>query len=293
MRIGIDLGGTKTEGVLLASDGREVIRVRYPTPQSSGYESINVTITNLVVELETIAKEPCTVGIGTPGTISPHDNLLKNSSTPCLTNQSFQADIEDRLKRSVRIENDANCFAKSEAMDGAGRNFETIFGVILGTGVGGGIIVRKRLLQGRLHIAGEWGHNILEKEGPLCYCGREGCVETFLSGPGLVQAYEKLGGAPGATAETIINDSEKGSHLAKTCVSGYLQHFGKALATVINIFDPHVIVLGGGLSNFHRLYTDGYKEIQKHVFWDKFDTPILKNKNGDSAGVRGAAQLWP
>ena len=293
MRIGIDLGGTKTEGVLLADDGSEMMRIRYPTPQSSGYEAILTTITNLVIELETVAKEPCTVGIGTPGAISRSDNLLKNSNTPCLTDQPFQTDIEDRLKRLIRIENDANCFAQSEAIDGAGQSFETIFGVILGTGVGGGIVVREKLLQGRLHIAGEWGHNVLEKEGPLCYCGQKGCVETFLSGPGLVAEFERLGGSPGVTAETIINESEQDNHLAKKCVENYLKHFGKALAMVINILDPHAIVLGGGLSNFHRLYTDGYKEVQKHVFWHRFDTPILKHKNGDSAGVRGAAQLWP
>ena len=293
MRIGIDLGGTKTEGVILSADGNEILRKRYLTPRAESYQAILDTITTLVEEFEKFVGEKCSVGIGTPGTLAPNDGVLKNSNTTCLIGQPFLADIEKHLKRPVRIENDANCFALSEAVDGAGRGFDTVFGVILGTGVGGGLVVKQKLLQGRLHISGEWGHNVLEKNGPACYCGRQGCVETFLSGPGLAADYKRNGGAGNATAEEISDSARYQDPIAEQCIERYLERFGRALATVINIFDPHAIVLGGGLSNLEQLYSDGAKKVAPHVFWESFDTPILKNQNGDSAGVRGAAQLWP
>jgi fructokinase len=293
MRIGIDLGGTKTEGVILSADGNEILRKRCLTPRPGSYQAILDTITTLVEELEKFVGEKCSVGIGTPGALAPNDGVLKNCNTTCLIDQPFLTDIEKHLKRPVRIENDANCFALSEAVDGAGRGFDTVFGVILGTGVGGGLVVEQKLLPGRLHISGEWGHNVLEKNGPLCYCGRQGCVETFLSGSGLAADYKLNGGADDATAEEISDSAKNQDPIAEQCIERYLERFGRALATVINIFDPHAIVLGGGLSNLERLYSDGAKRVAPHVFWGSFDTPILKNKNGDSAGVRGAAQLWP
>ena len=293
MRIGIDLGGTKTEGVILASDGSELLRKRYPTPQADGYQTILDTIARLVVELEQSVGEKCSVGIGTPGAMALNDGTLRNCNTTCLIGQPFLADIEKHLQRPVRIENDANCFALSEAIDGAGRNFETVFGAILGTGVGGGLVANGQLLPGRHHIAGEWGHNQLEDNGPPCYCGLYGCVETFLSGPGLAVDYQGHGGTPNASAEEIVAAAENHDRIAEQCMQRYLERFGRALATVINVFDPHVIILGGGLSNIGRLYSEGPKQVAAHVFGDPFDTPILKNQNGDSAGVRGAAQLWP
>jgi fructokinase len=293
MRIGIDLGGTKTEGTVLDPAGYELHRRRYPTPQAEGYSAVLSTIVSLVQELEQSVNENCTVGIGAPGAISPADGSLRNSNTTCLIGKPIVADLVRELGRPVRMENDANCFALSEAIDGAGRGYETVFGVIMGTGVGGGIAHQGKLIQGRLHISGEWGHNLLETDGPSCYCGRRGCVETFLSGPGLAADYVRRGGSSDATAEDTIHLAASGDEIAEQSVRAFLKRFGRALATVINILDPHAIVLGGGLSNVERLYSEGCEQVARHVFWDAFDTPILKNENGDSAGVRGAAQLWP
>ena len=293
MRIGIDLGGTKTEGAVLNPAGYELLRRRYPTPQVKGYSAVLSTIVSLVHELEQSVNENCTVGLGTPGVISPADGSLRNSNTACLIGKPIVTDLARELGRPVRIENDANCFALSEAIDGAGIGYETVFGVIMGTGVGGGIVHQEKLIPGRLHISGEWGHNLLETDGPLCYCGRRGCVETFLSGPGLAADYVRRGGSSDATAEDTIHLAAGGDEIAELSVRAFLKRFGRALATVINILDPHAIVLGGGLSNVERLYSEGCEQVARHVFWNAFDTPILKNKNGDSAGVRGAAQLWP
>ena len=293
MRIGVDLGGTKTEGVVLNPAGGELLRRRYPTPQAEGYSAVLSTVVSLVRELEQSVHENCTVGIGTPGVISRADGSLRNSNTVCLIGKPIVADLARELERPVRMENDANCFALSEAIDGAGRGYETVFGVIMGTGVGGGIINQGKLIRGRLNISGEWGHNLLETDGPRCYCGRRGCVETFLSGPGLAADYVRRGGSSDATAEDTIHLAAGGDEIAELSVQAFLQRFGRALATVINILDPHAIILGGGLSNVQRLYSEGREQVARHVFWDPFDTPILKNKNGDSAGVRGAAQLWP
>jgi len=293
MRIGIDLGGTKTEGVILDPAGCELLRKRYSTPQAQGYSAVLSTIVSLVNELEQSVDENCTVGIGMPGVISPADSSLRNSNTVCLTGKPIVSDLARELGRPVRMENDANCFALSEAIDGAGRSYETVFGVIMGTGIGGGIIHQGKLIPGHLHIAGEWGHNQLETDGPRCYCGRRGCVETFLSGPGLAADYVRRGGSSDATAKDAIHLAAGGDEIAEQTVQAFLKRFGRALAVVINILDPHAIILGGGLSNIERLYFEGREYVTQHVFWDGFDTPILKNKNGDSAGVRGAAQLWP
>lgn len=292
MRVGIDLGGTKTEGIVLDDQGRILLRDRRPTPQSEGYEAILDTIGSLVLDLERRAGEPCRLGIGTPGSISARTGLLKNSNTVCLNGRPIDADLAARLARPVRIANDANCFALSEALDGAGRGFSVVFGVILGTGVGGGIVFERRLHQGAQHIAGEWGHNVLDPEGPPCYCGKRGCVEVMISGPRLAEQYRSGGGEPGLEAPDIVARAEQGEPSATRVIDSFLSRFGQALATVINILDPDVVVLGGGLSHLGRLYTEGPEHVGRYVFNDDFRTPILPNLHGASSGVRGAAALW-
>ena len=293
MRIGIDLGGTKTEGVVLDSGDAEIVRRRYPTPIDGGYSAILDTMVSLVDELEEHAGAPCRVGIGTPGALSRKTGRIKNSNTTCLIDQPLQADLSTLLKREIRMENDANCFALSEALDGAGQGQAIVFGMILGTGVGGGIVVNQQLLTGLQSITGEWGHNPLCPDGPRCYCGRRGCIETFLSGPALVADYARRGGAPTTTAQTIAALAEDNDPLAQGVLSVFFNYFGQALATIINILDPHVVVIGGGLSCIDALYSRGREAAAPYVFNDEFATPIVSNINGDSAGVRGAAQLWP
>lgn len=293
MRIGIDLGGTKTEGVVLDSGDAEIVRRRYPTPIDGGYSAILDTMVSLVDELEEHAGAPCRVGIGTPGALSRKTGRIKNSNTTCLIDQPLQADLSALLKREIRMENDANCFALSEALDGAGQGQAIVFGMILGTGVGGGIVVNQQLLTGLQSITGEWGHNPLCPDGPRCYCGRRGCIETFLSGPALVADYARRGGEPTTTAQTIAALAEDNDPLAQGVLSVFFNYFGQALATIINILDPHVVVIGGGLSGIDALYSRGREAAAPYVFNDEFATPIVSNINGDSAGVRGAAQLWP
>lgn len=293
MRIGIDLGGTKTEGVLLAADDTVVARERRPTPQAQGYDAIVAGIRDLVTVLEARAGHTCTVGIGTPGSLSTR-GLLKNSNTTCLNGRPFKANLERTLARTIRIENDANCFALSEARTGAARGARTVFGIIMGTGVGGGIVVDGAVLRGRHDIAGEWGHNVLDASGSACYCGRRGCVETWLSGPAVVRDYRAhRGAATVTTVEDIVARAANGETTAVAALDRLCEHFGQALATVVNILDPDAVVLGGGLANIARLYTDGRSALARHVFNDEFTTPIVANAHGDSSGVLGAAQLWP
>ncbi len=291
MRIGIDLGGTKTEGIVMDRAGAIVIRERRATPAAQGYDAILANVAALVRDLEARAGVPCRVGIGTPGAISTRTGLLKNSNTTCLNGKPIQPDLERLLARAIRIENDANCFALSEARDGAGRGHEVVFGVIIGTGVGGGIVVRDRLVSGRQHIAGEWGHNVLEADGPPCYCGKRGCVETFLSGPGLARDFAAHGGAALAATD-IIALAAGDDALARAALDRYLDRFGRALSVVVNILDPDVVVLGGGMSNVDALYTAGRARLAGYVFNDELRTEIARNQHGDSSGVRGAAQLW-
>jgi fructokinase len=293
LRIGIDLGGTKTEGVVMDVNGKILERERRATPQAGGYEAILTTIRDLALDLERRAGANCTIGIGTPGSISAKTGFLKNSNTFCLNGQSVKQDIEKLLSREIRIANDANCFALSEAMDGAAQGESVVLGAILGTGVGGGIVVNGRLLEGAQHIAGEWGHNVLEPDGPPCYCGKRGCVETFLSGPGLARDFTAQGGDATLDARAIATAAERGDVLAETAMRRYLDRFGRALSVVINILDPGAIVLGGGMSNIARLYTEGRKHVARHTFNDELRTRILPNRHGDSSGVRGAALLWP
>jgi fructokinase len=292
-RIGIDLGGTKTEGIVMDAGGNILLRERRPTPQADGYHAILANTRDLVLELERRVSNTCRVGLGTPGAISTKTGLLKNSNTVCLNGQPIKQDLEKLLAREIRVANDANCFALSEAQDGAAQGEAVVFGVILGTGVGGGIVVNGRLLEGAQHIAGEWGHNVLEADGPPCYCGKRGCVETFLSGTGLARDFVLHGGDAALDARAIATAAEHGETLAAAAMRRYLDRFGRALSVVINILDPDAVVLGGGMSNIARLYTEGRERVARHTFNDELRTRILPNRHGDSSGVRGAAQLWP
>jgi fructokinase len=293
LRIGVDLGGSKTEGVVMDVDGQILVRERRATPQAEGYAAILANLCDLVRDLERRAGSHCRVGLGTPGAISTKTGFLKNSNTVCLNGRPVKQDLEQLLAREIRIANDANCFALSEALDGAAQGAPVVFGVILGTGVGGGIVVKGQLLEGAQHIAGEWGHNVLEPDGPPCYCGKRGCVETFLSGPGLARDFTLQGGNTALDARAIAAAAEQSDTLAEAAMQRYLDRFGRALSVVINILDPDAIVLGGGMSNIARLYTEGREHVARHTFNDELRTRILPNRHGDSSGVRGAAQLWP
>lgn len=292
MRIGIDLGGTKTEGIVMDETDLIVSRERRPTPSEAGYDALVDTVCSLVHDLESLTAMRCRVGIGTPGAVSSRTGFIKNSNTLSLNGRPLKQDLERRLRRTIRIANDANCFALSEATDGAARDYGVVFGVIMGTGVGGGLVIDKMLHTGTQSIAGEWGHNVLEPDGPPCYCGKRGCVETFISGPGLARDYCAFSGR-NLPAEQIVDLAASGDPMAEGAMQRFLDRFGRALASVINVLDPDSIVLGGGLSNVDRLYSDGRRCVAQYVFNDELTTPILRNAYGDSSGVRGAAQLWP
>jgi fructokinase len=290
MRVGIDLGGTKIEGAVLADDGTFVARKRISTDRERGYDHILDRVAALVAELRLLAPGCAAIGIGTPGATN-RDGLLKNSNTTCLNGRPVRADLERRIGLPVRIENDANCFALAEALHGAGRGHDVVFGVILGTGVGGGMVWRGEVWPGPQHIAGEWGHHAIDPAGPDCYCGQRGCVETYLSGPALEAAYRAAGGTDGAGADVIAGRARAGEPTAARVVDRYLAAYGRALANLIAILDPSVIVLGGGLSNLDALYDRGRDEIARRLFNDELTTPIVKHTLGDSAGVVGAALL--
>ena len=292
MRIGIDLGGTKIEGVVLDHNGTELLRKRIDTKQSEGYQAILQRITEFVLLLENEVGKSCLVGIGTPGAISAVTGKMKNSNTICLNGQPLLEDLQALLNRPLRIANDANCFTLSEALNGAGAGYDVVFGVIMGTGVGGGIVFKGQLHSGPQRISGEWGHNILESNGPNCYCGQKGCVETLLSGPGLAADFYRNGGNAEFTTNEIVALAAQSDVLAEAVLQRFFDRFGRAMATVVNILDPDVIVLGGGLSNIDRLYTEGRTKVVQYVFNDQFITPMLRNIHGDSSGILGAAQLW-
>jgi fructokinase len=294
--MGVDLGGTKIEGVVLDVDGQEHCRERVATPQGD-YGATLQALVELVLRLESEAGQACSVGIGMPGSISRASGLVKNSNSVCLNGQPLHRELEQRLDRPLRFANDADCFALSEAVDGAGRDAAVVFGVIIGTGTGGGIVVNRQLLDGPNGISGEWGHNPLpwpeaeELPGPACYCGRKGCIETWLSGPGLARDHEQVTGAC-RDARTIIQSAELGDTHACETMKRYTNRMARALASVINILDPDVIVLGGGLSNCKRLYKAVTSQWQEYVFSDRVDTPLVCAQHGDASGVRGAAWLW-
>ncbi|MBC7908480.1 MAG: ROK family protein [Rhodospirillaceae bacterium] len=293
LRIGIDLGGTKTEAIALdRASGTELARRRVPTERGS-YDGTIRTIVELVSGLETELGSTGSVGIGIPGTISPKTGLVKNGNSTWLIGKPFDRDLANALGRPVRLANDADCFALSEATDGAGQGAATVFGVILGTGVGGGMVVGGRLLAGPNAIAGEWGHNPLpwpeadELPGHYCYCGKTGCIETFLSGPALERDFGE-----GIAAPAIVRMAEDGDDKAEGLLMRYEDRLARALATIINVLDPHVIVLGGGLGNMARLYREVPKLWGEYVFSDSVETKLLAPLHGDSSGVRGAAWLF-
>jgi fructokinase len=292
MRIGIDLGGTKIEGIFLDKQGDTLARRRLPTPAGSYPETVRA-IVELVNLLEAAAGSRGTVGVGMPGAISPKTGVVKNANSTWLNGRPLDRDLEAALGRPVRLANDADCFALSEATDGAGAGAPVVFGVILGTGVGGGIVVDGRLLRGADAIAGEWGHNPLpwpepgELPGPPCYCGKAGCLETFLSGPGLARDHGQ-----GLTGEEVAARAAAGEPAARVGLDRYADRLARGLASVVNVLDPHAIVLGGGLSRIDALYETVPSLMSKYVFSDRVAARLLPPRHGDASGVRGAAWLW-
>jgi fructokinase len=297
VRIGVDLGGTKIEAIALAESGAALARIRVAAPRGN-YQQTLGAIAELVGRLEHETGHTGSVGIGMPGAISPATGLVKNANSTWLNGRPFGEDLAAVLKRPVRLANDANCFALSEATDGAGAGARIVFGVILGTGAGGGLVVDGAVVVGANAIAGEWGHNPLpwprggESPGLACYCGRAGCIETFLSGPGLARDFE-LTAKRQASADTIVGLADDGDLAATLCLERYEDRLARALAGVINIVDPDVIVIGGGLSNIDRLYAPVATRLSAYVFSDAVATRLVKAQHGDSSGVRGAAWLWP
>jgi fructokinase len=297
MRIGIDLGGTKIEGLALAGDGRELDRRRIAAPRGD-YEQTVRAVRDLVAALESEVGQTGTVGVGIPGVVSPATGLVKNANSTWLNGRPLGEDLGSAMGRPVRLANDANCFALSEAVDGAAAGAGIVFGVIIGTGTGGGLVINGRIVTGANAIGGEWGHNPLpapeddERPGPSCYCGRAGCIETFLSGPGLARDYIVRGGADMSAVE-IVARAGRGDDIALASLERYERRFARAIASIINVVDPHVIVLGGGLSNIDRLYDRVPSLWGPHVFSDRVDTRLVRATHGDASGVRGAAWLWP
>jgi fructokinase len=304
MRIGVDLGGTKIECIALGVGGDVLFRQRLPTPRDD-YDGTLRAVAHLVSECEHAVRGrgdiPATVGIGHPGAISPATGLIKNANSVWLNGRPLARDLERLLGRPLRLANDANCFALSEAVDGAAAGARVAFGVIIGTGTGGGIVVEGRVLAGPNAIAGEWGHNPLpwpqpgEWPGPSCYCGRTGCIETFLSGAGLLRSYRESAGAPpeDLEAKAIAARAAAGEPRASAALRRYMERMARALAGVVNLLDPDVIVLGGGMSNIPSLYQEVRRWWSPWIFSDRVTTPLVPAQHGDSSGVRGAAWLWP
>jgi fructokinase len=297
VRIGVDVGGTKIEAVALSDAGDMLVRKRVPAPQGV-YEATLQAVASLVADVEVTVGQRGTVGVGIPGTISSATGLVKNANSTWLIGQPLGDDLARVLGRPVRFANDANCFALSEATDGAAAGARSVFGVIIGTGTGGGLVVNGEVVVGVNAIAGEWGHNPMpwprsgEWPGAPCYCGRTGCIETFLSGPGLTRDFQRATKET-ISAEDIIARAEGGDLAATLCLERYEDRFARALASVINVIDPEVIVLGGGLSNVQRLYTAIPGRWSAFVFSDVVATRLVRAQHGDSSGVRGAAWLWP
>ena len=294
MHIGIDLGGTKIEALLLDTTGQALWRKRVATPQGQ-YQATLESLQALVLEAEQVAGQACSVGIGTPGAISPATGLMKNSNSTVLNGKPFKVDLEQLLQRPLAMANDANCFALSEATDGAAAGASVVFGVIVGTGTGAGVVVNGNVLLGANAIAGEWGHNPLpcstptELAGKPCYCGKQGCIETWLSGPSFEAQYTALSGEVLKAQQIVALAAQQA--MAEQVVQAYSRRLAKSLAHVINILDPDVIVLGGGLSNIQRLYTDVPKLWGEYVFSDHVSTRLVPPHYGDASGVRGAAWL--
>ena len=297
MRIGIDLGGTKIELIALDQNGLAIFRKRIATPQND-YPATLDAINTLVIEAENKTQQKASIGIGIPGAISPHSGLVKNANSTWLIGQPLQQDLAALLSREIYIANDANCFVVSEATDGAAAGAKVVFGVIIGTGTGGGIAINARPMIGQNAIGGEWGHNPLpwpkaeEQPGNKCYCGKQGCNETWLSGPGFTLDHQQRMGM-GNDPQEIVQLAEQGDLIAEDSLHRYEDRMARALASIINILDPDVIVLGGGMSNLKRLYENVPKIWGKYVFSDHVATKLLPPEHGDASGVRGAAWLWP
>ena len=296
IRIGIDLGGTKIEGIALSEAGDALFRHRVATPKGD-YPATLQSITDLIAQIEAYIGERGSIGICTPGALSPATGLLRNSNSVCMNGKPVLTDLQEKLQRDIRVANDANCFALSEATDGAAKDAAVVFGVIIGTGTGAGVVVDKKVLLGRNAIAGEWGHNPLpwpediELPGPECYCGKHGCIETWLSGPGIVRDHE-IHNNIFLDAETIDNKARFGDEDTTETLERYERRMAKSLAHVINILDPDVIVLGGGMGNIKRLYENVPGIWGDYVFSDVVNTKLVSPVHGDSSGVRGAAWLW-
>ena len=296
MRIGIDMGGTKIEGIALADTGEELLRKRIDTPRHDYDETVNA-IAGIVLNLESETKQKGTVGVGIPGAISPQTGLVKNANSTWLIGKHFDLDLESALKREVRLANDANCLAVSEAVDGSGAGFKLVFAIILGTGCGGGIAIDQKVHNGFHAIAGEWGHITLgwmypeEYPGIECYCGQRGCLETYISGTGFENEYQLQTGIRKRGRE-IVEILEQGDDAAERVMEIYENRLARAIATAVNFLDPDVLVLGGGMSNISRIYKTVPGLVQKWTFGGEFTTPIRPAKHGDSSGVRGAAWLW-
>ena len=284
-KIGIDLGGTKIEGILLDEKYNTIQRKRIETRQENGYDSIVQSIISLINELRAKTDEKTSVGICTPGVTGADSGLIKNSNTQCLIGMPLKNDIENGLEHEIIMENDANCFALAESLLGSAKGYDVVFGVIMGTGVGGGIVINGTLHKGRTNIAGEWGHHTLHPNGNECYCGKQGCVETYISGPALEKRWFEITGKK-ESLQSIVQDLS--DEKAKQWKKEFLENFGTSLANVIDILDPDIIILGGGVSNIPFLYDQGKKAVYDKVFSDSIETPILKNSLGDSAGVFGA-----
>ncbi len=298
MRIGIDLGGTKIEGIVLGNEGEELTRRRMPTPQGD-YDGTIASVREIVESLEAYVGGRCSIGVAMPGALSPASGLIKNANSTWLNGKPLDKDLTAALDREVRLANDANCFALSEAVDGAGKGFDVVFGVIVGTGCGGGVVIKGQVLRGAHAIAGEWGHNPLpwpdafeHQTAPQCYCGKHGCLETWISGPAMAVDHSHVTGET-LSAEDIADAAEDGDKAANATLARYADRMARGLATVINIIDPDVIVLGGGLSNIEALYELVPPRLSQYVFSDRVDVPVLQNKHGATSGVRGAAWLWP
>ncbi|MCK5850558.1 MAG: ROK family protein [Kiritimatiellae bacterium] len=288
-RIGVDLGGTKIEGIVLDDDGRERFRKRVSTEQEHGYDHIIENIAKLYQELtDSISGADHTFGIGTPGAISKKKGMLCLSNTVCLNGKPLKKDIENRIEHNIELQNDANCFAMAEAIMGAGKGHETVFGVIMGSGCGGGIIHKGHVISGLNLRGGEWGHMSIDPNGPLCFCGRRGCVELFISGGGSAMRYKEEFGE-NRSLKDIEDDYYRGEQRAVQFMDVFFKHFGRAIANVITVLDPDIIVLGGGVSKFKDLYTRGAEEVANCVLGKELKTPIVQHELGDSAGVIGAA----
>ena len=294
---GIDLGGTKIECAVLDSNLDTIVRKRIATEADKGYPHILSQIKKLIDQVSNeIGERPSGIGFATPGALEPETRVMKNCNTVCMNGMPMKDDLEKTLDLPVKLENDANCFALAETLMGSGKNYplaEVIFGVILGTGVGGGLIVNKKIIEGRHGLGGEWGHNILEENGDLCYCGKRGCVEKVISGPGLQTYYTRISGKSLSLKDILQKHSEKSDEHATATIERLLENYGKAISVLVNIIDPDLFVIGGGVGNIDLLYTEGYERIKKYVFNNgKLTTPICKPALGDSAGVFGAALLY-